>query len=191
MAHTGAAIDKRNRYTVPARVLEGSPRTPTKCNFKFEMIGELRRVLQSETMPVIVRGIASVDDALRAAESGASAVWLTEKNHFKSSTSPISILHNVAQCLNNLHPNCQVFLQGGVRRGTDVLKGVALGANAVFLDADTVLWGLIRDGNSQGLQEMLTMLNEELKLAMVLTSSPNIASITASRIVEWIQPKPH
>ena len=99
LAPVGEAVDRRNRYTVPARVLAGSPQPPTKCNFKFEMISELRRVLESETMPVIVRGIASVDDALRAAESGASAVWLSEKNHFKSSTSPISILHNIAQCM--------------------------------------------------------------------------------------------
>ena len=82
-------------------------------------------------------------------------------------------------------------MQGGVRRGTDVLKGVALGAKAVFVDTDSVLWGLVRDGNSTGLQEMLTMLNEELKLAMVLTHSPDVSSLTADRLIEWIQPKPH
>ena len=93
--------------------------------------------------------------------------------------------------MQNLHPQCQVFIQGGVRRGTDVLKGVALGAKAVFVDNDTLLWGLTRDGNPKGLSDMLTMLNDELKLSMVLTHSTNIESVTASRIVEWIQPKAH
>ena len=72
-----------------------------------------------------------------------------------------------------------------------MLKGIALGANAVFIDNDTLIWGLLRDGNSQGLLEMLNMLNEELKLAMVLTHSPDLASINASRVLEWIQPKLH
>ena len=67
-----------------------------------------------------------------------------------------------------------------------MLKGLALGSKAVFIDNDTLLWGLIRDGNSQGLKDMLTLLNEELKLSMVLTSSTDVASITAQRIIEWI-----
>ena len=47
-----------------------------------------------------------------------------------------------------LDPSVEIFMQGGVRRGTDVLKAMALGARAVFLDIETVLWGLVRDGNS-------------------------------------------
>ena len=185
-----ADVDRRNRYRVPERVLKDSPQPATKCNFKFSMIGLLKQELGADLL-VIVRGIASLDDALRAAESGASAVWITEKNHFASASSPISIVHNIAQCLANLQPKCEVFIQGGIRRGTDLLKGIALGANAVFIDNDTLIWGLLRDGNSQGLLEMLNMLNEELKLAMVLTHSPDLASINASRVLEWIQPKLH
>lgn len=84
-----------------------------------------------------------------------------------------------------------MFVQGGVRRGTDVLKSVALGASAVFVDMDTVIWGLVRDGNSKGLFDLLHMLNEELKLSMVLTHSEDLSQVKASRIVEWIQPKAH
>ena len=73
-----------------------------------------------------------------------------------------------------------------MRRGTDVLKGLALGAKAVFVDNDTLLWGLVRDGDSKGLKDLLSMLNEELKLSMVLTHSADIESVEASRIVEWI-----
>ena len=82
-------------------------------------------------------------------------------------------------------------MQGGVRRGVDALKAVAMGARAVALDADSVLWGIIRDGNSQGLADMVNMLNDELKLAMVLTHCAKVDEITADHVVEWIQPKPH
>ena len=54
-----------------------------------------------------------------------------------------------------------------------------MGAKAVFVDNDTLLWGLMRDGNPKGLSDMLTMLNDELKLSMVLTHSTNIESVTA------------
>lgn len=89
-----------------------------------------------------------MEDALTAAEFGASAVWLTEKVNLRSAISPISLVHNIVTTLTSLHPALEVYVQGGVRRGTDVLKSAALGAKAVFLDIDTVLWGLVRDGNS-------------------------------------------
>ena len=60
-------VDKRNRYSVPERVLKDSPEPPTKCNFKFSMIAALKQELGT-AMPVIVRGIASVDDAMKAAD---------------------------------------------------------------------------------------------------------------------------
>ena len=101
------SVDKKNRYNIPARVLENKPApTPTNCNFKFQMISYLKDNMKSD-LPIVIRGIASVDDALKAAEFGASAVWLSEKPHFnRSASSPISLLHNVAQCLANLHPTC-------------------------------------------------------------------------------------
>ena len=154
------------------------------------MLKTLREQLADRNLQIIVRGITSIEDALTAAEQGASAIWITEKAHLQSAATPISILHNIALTLANLHPNCSVFMQGGIRRGTDVLKAVAMGAKAVFLDIDTVMWGLVRDGNSQGLVELLTMLNEELKLSMVLTHSADIASIKAERVIEWVQAKP-
>ena len=124
------------------------------------MVSFLKENLPGAALPVVVRGIASVDDALKAAEAGANAVWITEKPHFsRSAATPISILHSISQSLASLHPGCEVFLQGGARRGTDVLKGMALGAKGVFIDNDTLLWGLYRDGNQVGLKEMLTMLN--------------------------------
>ena len=112
---------------MPPRCLKDSPEPWTTCRFNFKMISFLHEQV-SPDLRVIVRGINSVDDALKAAESGASAVWISEKTHLRSAPSPISITYNISQTLKQLHPKCEVIMQGGVRRGVDALKAVAMGA---------------------------------------------------------------
>jgi 4-hydroxymandelate oxidase len=71
----------------------------------------------------------------------------------------------------------EVYLDGGVRRGTDVLNALALGARAVFVDRP-ILWGLAVDG-ATGVQRVLGLLREELELAMVLAGLPDLQSVGA------------
>lgn len=71
-------------------------------------------------------------DALQAVAVGASAVWVT--SNFTGGASPISVLRNVVNTLRGNHMMTEVFMSGGIRRGTDVLKALAFGATAVFLD---------------------------------------------------------
>ena len=98
-------------------------------------------------LAVVVRGIMTVEDALKAAESGASAVWVSnDGSFFPSAPSPISVLPYIAAALKRTHPHVEVFLQGGVRRGTDVLKAIAFGASAVFLDQEFPLWAILNSG---------------------------------------------
>ncbi len=178
-------IDRKNRYSVPDRVMKDSPQPPNKCNFKFQMIKFLKEQIKPD-LKIIVRGIATSEDAMKATKSGANAIWVAERNHLRSAASPISILNDIQQKIFRLDPRIEVFMQGGVRRGTDVLKAMALGARGVFLDVDTLLWGLVRDGNSQGLEDLLMMVNEELALAMVHTHSEHWSAVQAFRIFEWI-----
>lgn len=117
-------------------------------------------------MPIVVRGITDVEDALECARHGADAVWVTANEEY--GPSPIAILPSIAKGLREKYPHVQVFYSGGVRRGTDVLKALAFGASLVFLDTDTPLWALFYS-QKNGLQTMIQMLNEELRLAMVLT----------------------
>jgi isopentenyl diphosphate isomerase/L-lactate dehydrogenase-like FMN-dependent dehydrogenase len=74
----------------------------------------------------------------------------------------------------------EVYLDGGVRRGTDVLKALALGAQAVLVGRP-LLWGLAA-GGAAGAQRVLELLRDELELAMVLAGVPDIASIDASLV---------
>ncbi|KAJ2185335.1 Hydroxyacid oxidase 1, partial [Coemansia sp. RSA 518] len=74
----------------------------------------------------------------------------------------------------------EVYLDGGVRRGTDVFKALALGATAVFLGRP-VLWALSYNGED-GVVEMLDMINEELRLTMALAGCVNISDISRDHL---------
>src|SRR6266567_2993173 len=75
---------------------------------------------------------------------------------------------------------CEVYLDGGIRRGTDILKALALGARAVLVGRP-VLWGLAVDG-ANGVQQVLSILHTELERAMKLAGCPTIASINRSLV---------
>ena len=126
----------------------------------------------------------TVKDALRAAEFGASAVWVyNDGSTFSASPSPISVLPYISKALKSAYPNVEVFFQGGIRRGSDVLKAIAFGASAVFLDPEFPLWGIYKSGSINSLHEMIAMVNEELKLCMVLTHSMNVKQITMPHVI--------
>ena len=74
----------------------------------------------------------------------------------------------------------EVFVDGGIRRGTDVFKAIAIGAKAVLIGRPYI-WGLTLDGEA-GVRKVLAMLREEFELAMVLSGCPTIADITPDRI---------
>jgi isopentenyl diphosphate isomerase/L-lactate dehydrogenase-like FMN-dependent dehydrogenase len=85
----------------------------------------------------------------------------------------IEVLPRIAESVAGRVP---VLLDGGVRRGLDVLKALALGASAVQIGRP-VLWGLAADGQA-GVEQVLAMLRQELDLAMALAGCPDIASVT-------------
>ena len=73
-----------------------------------------------------------------------------------------------------------VLMDGGVRRGTDVLKAIALGAQAVLIGR-AYLWGLAADGEA-GVSRVLEMFRAELELAMALAGCPTVAAITPAHV---------
>lgn len=126
-------------------------------------------------MPILLKGILRPDDAVKAIEHGAAGVIVS--NHggrqLDTAVAPIDTLPSVSQALDN---RGEVYVDGGVRRGTDVLKAIALGAKAVLVGRP-ILWGLALDGQT-GVERVLTLLRDEFDVAMALCGCRSIAEIT-------------
>ncbi|MFN8574203.1 MAG: alpha-hydroxy acid oxidase [Gemmatimonadaceae bacterium] len=130
-------------------------------------------------LPVIVKGIVRDDDARRALDSGAAAVVVSNHGGRQLDTSAVTarVLPEVVEAVAG---RGEVYVDGGVRRGTDVLKAVAMGARAVLLGRP-ILWGLAV-GGEQGVHDVLQLLYSELDLAMALAGCPTVADITKDLI---------
>ena len=131
-------------------------------------------------MPIVVKGVLAPADAALAVEHGAAAVIVS--NHggrqLDSVPAPITMLEAVCDTVAG---RAEVLLDGGVRRGTDVLKALALGARAVLVGRP-VLWGLTLDGEA-GVRAVLQHLRGELDLAMALAGCPSIGDIRRELVV--------
>ncbi|NET59464.1 MAG: alpha-hydroxy-acid oxidizing protein [Symploca sp. SIO2E6] len=131
------------------------------------------------SLPIVVKGILRGDDALRAVEYGAKAVIVS--NHggrqLDGAHATIDALPEIVAAVGD---QAQVLIDGGIRRGTDVLKALALGAQGVLLGRP-VLWGLAVAGEA-GVRQVLEILRDELDLAMGLSGCATIQDIGSSLV---------
>lgn len=126
-------------------------------------------------LPVIVKGIVRGDDAARAIEHGADAIIVSNHGGRQLDTSIPSIMA-LPEVVDAVGTRAEVYVDGGVRRGTDVVKAIALGARAVMVGRP-VLWGLAVDGEA-GVTAILELLRREIDLAMALSGARNVTEIT-------------
>ena len=117
-------------------------------------------------LPVLLKGIMHPDDARQALSVGAAGLIVSNHGGRTLDTSPATaaVLPRIARAVDGAVP---VLVDGGIRRGTDVLKAMALGANAVLVGRP-VLWGLANAG-AAGVAHVLRLLRDELEIAMALT----------------------
>jgi 4-hydroxymandelate oxidase len=132
-------------------------------------------------LPIVLKGIVTPEDAALAVEHGADAVIVS--NHggrqLDSAEPTLLALPRVAQAVSGRIP---VLMDGGIRRGTDVVKALALGARAVLIGRP-VLWGLAADGQA-GVERVLEMLRAELRRTLALLGRPSVAALDANAITE-------
>ncbi|MEY2551846.1 MAG: 4-hydroxymandelate oxidase, partial [Verrucomicrobiota bacterium] len=116
-------------------------------------------------------------DARRAAEHGAKAVVVSNHGGRQLDTAPATceVLPHVAEAVGD---RCEVYVDGGVRRGSDVLKAIALGARAVLIGRP-FLWGLTVNGEG-GATDVLEILRRELDEAMLLCGCTTLEDIDGS-----------
>lgn len=136
-------------------------------------------VRSNTTMKIVVKGVMSVDDAIAAVKFGVDGIWVSNHGARQLDTAPatIEVLHDICRAVAK---KVEVYIDGGIVRGTDVFKAVALGARAIFIGRP-VVWGLSHSGE-EGVSHVLKLLNDEFTLAMKLAGCVTIADIKASFI---------
>ncbi|KFO65451.1 Hydroxyacid oxidase 1 [Corvus brachyrhynchos] len=126
------------------------------------------------SLPIVLKGILRDDDAKEAVKIGVNGILVSNHGARQLDGVPatIDVLPEIVEAVEG---KVEVFLDGGVRKGTDVLKALALGAKAVFIGRP-LLWGLAYQGE-EGAKEVLQMLKEEFRLAMALTGCRTVEEI--------------
>ncbi len=140
---------------------------------------EMEWLISFAKIPVLLKGILNPDDAETANKIGASGIIVSNHSGRNLDTVPATIeaLPRIVERVNKRIP---ILMDGGIRRGTDVLKAIALGANAVLL-GKPICFGLA-SGGAEGVTKTLEILRAEFEMAMALTGRANIASIDQSLI---------
>lgn len=191
--------DKVNRFTLPGglrleHLVELSPKEGSlpinhtgsalvslfqeslDQSLTWDFIGELRTMT---TLPIIVKGVLTAEDAEEALSAGVDAIIVSNHGGRQLDFAPAT-LDVLPEIVNAVHGRVPVWVDGGIRRGTDVLKCIALGASAVLIGRP-VLYGLAVGGQA-GVERVLHLLHEEIKTGMALLGTRSIKEIGRSHV---------
>nr|XP_060641690.1 2-Hydroxyacid oxidase 1 [Anolis sagrei ordinatus] len=140
------------------------------------------------SLPIVAKGIIRADDAREAVKHGVNGILVSNHGARQLDGVPATI-EILPEIIEAVEGKIEVFLDGGIRKGTDVLKALAIGAKAVFVGRP-ILWGLAYQGE-QGVKEVLQMLKEEFHLAMALSGCQSVEAIdrTLVRRDQWAASK--
>ncbi len=187
--------EQRTRFALPPgmdlpnlRGLRGvrSGHTPDASELYSQMLNaslswkDLGWLRSLSKLPLVLKGILDADDAARAVQEGADGVIVSNHGARNLDTVPATI-EALPQVVERVAGAVPVLVDGGIRRGTDVLKALALGAKAVLIGRP-YLYGLAA-GGEDGVHRVLAILQQELQMAMALTGRPRLAEI--ERSVLW------
>ncbi|ESR39983.1 peroxisomal (S)-2-hydroxy-acid oxidase GLO4 [Citrus sinensis] len=130
-------------------------------------------------LPILIKGILTREDAIKAVEVGVAGIIVSNHGARQLDYSPatISALEEVVHAVKGRVP---ILMDGGVRRGTDVFKALALGAQAVLIGRP-VVYGLAAKGE-YGVRRVIEMLKDEFELTMALTGCPSVKHITRNHV---------
>ncbi len=141
---------------------------------------DIEWMLSFAKVPVLLKGILNPEDAAIAANAGVAGIIVSNHGARNLDTVPATI-DALPRVMDRVGDRLTVLMDGGVRRGTDVLKALALGARAVLIGRP-VLYGLAA-GGEHGVARVLNILRSEFEMAMALTGRPTLKSL--DRTVIW------
>ncbi|NXL95745.1 HAOX2 oxidase, partial [Alectura lathami] len=125
-------------------------------------------------LPIIIKGILTKEDAELAVRHGAQGIIVSNHGGRQLDGVPATI-DALGEVVEAVQDRVEVYLDGGIRKGSDVLKALALGAKCVFIGRPA-LWGLAYKGE-EGLQDVLRILHEEFRLSMALAGCASVSEI--------------
>ena len=140
---------------------------------------DLECLVKRCAMPVVVKGVLRGDDAARCVDVGVKGIMVSNHGgrHLDTTVTTAEVIAEVANAVGR---NVEVYIDGGIRRGTDILKALALGARAVLVGRPP-LWGLSVNG-ADGVAMVLDHFRDELVRAMQLSGTASLADATADLV---------
>ena len=129
--------------------------------------------------PIVIKGVMTPEDAKLAVKAGADAIWIS--NHggrqLDGLSGTIEVLPEIVKAVKG---RAEIYLDGGVRRGSDIVKAIALGANACMIGRP-YMYGLAANGTA-GVESIIKILEIEMDATMALMGRPSIASLDSSSV---------
>ena len=160
------------------RTNKTSPNPELALKYDWKLINFIKK---NTRLPLIVKGILTVNDAKKAIKSGADGIWIS--NHggrmFNSGISGVRALINIKKKIKS--KKIKIIVDGGVRRGSDIIKYLCLGADYVGIGRPAI-YGLIC-GGSEGVRKVFEILNDELRTAMINGGFNNLKSFLKNRLI--------
>lgn len=138
-------------------------------------VEELSEIVKAANAPFIVKGIMTVNGALKAKEAGASAIVVSNHGGRVLDQCPATaeVLEEIVKAVDG---SMKIFVDGGIRSGADVLKAIALGADAVIIARPFVT--AVYGGEHEGVLAYIDKIGSELKDAMAMCGAASISEIT-------------
>jgi isopentenyl diphosphate isomerase/L-lactate dehydrogenase-like FMN-dependent dehydrogenase len=177
---TGFAIE----VAVPSFEAAGGPAGGTPADM-FSLMDptiswrDLEQLASQSKLPVLVKGLVTREDALLACEHGAAGVVVSNHGGRQLDGAPAT-LDALPEVVEAVDDRVEVLVDGGVRRGVDVVKAIALGARAVLVGRP-VVWGLAVAGED-GARRVLELLRDEIELALLLTGCASPGEVSRSHV---------
>jgi 4-hydroxymandelate oxidase len=140
---------------------------------------DLEWIVSESGMPLILKGVVTREDATLAIEHGVAGIIVSNHGGRQLDGAPAT-LDALPEVVEAVAGRCEVFVDGGIRRGTDVLKALALGARATLVGR-AVASGLAVGGEA-GVLDVLTMLHDEIELGLALLGCTSPDQITRSHV---------
>ncbi|MCU1492589.1 MAG: FMN-dependent alpha-hydroxy acid dehydrogenase [Acidimicrobiaceae bacterium] len=172
--------DRANGFAPPSGMVAGNARDGAEQDPSIDLqtIGWLAAIAG---LPVVVKGVLRADDALECLDAGAAGIVVS--NHGgRQLDGAVASADALAEVVDAVAGHAEVYVDGGLRSGTDVLKALALGARAVLVGRPVA--GALAAGGAAGVERLVAELGDELREAMALTGAVSLGSLTPDLVAK-------